>query len=283
MASGPFPTRRLAVAVGMVLAVLLVAVAARAQYGYYGEGRISARYPPSTGIPTSGFTFCRLMYTQVRGEPMGMGWRTDYPGAERNLMIRTSELTRTRVHFESPGQPAHYVVRMTDDALFQCPFAMASDVGTIGISAAEAVRLRGYLLKGGFLWVDDFWGDAAWEQWATEIGKVLPPSDYPIVDIRPGDSLYRAILDVPDVPQVSNIQFWRGVGGSTTSERGAETREAHLRAIRDRHGRIMVLMSHNTDIADSWEREGEDPEYFYQFSPRGYAIAMDVIVTVLTH
>lgn len=189
-----------------------------------------------------------------------MGWRTDYPGAERNLMIRTSELTKTRVHFENPGQPAHYVVRMTDDALFQCPFAMASDVGTIGISAAEAARLRDYLLKGGFLWVDDFWGDAAWEQWATEIGKVLPASDYPIVDIRPGDPLYRAILAVADVPQVSNIQFWRGVGGSTTSERGAETRDAHLRAIRDAHGRIMVLMSHNTDIADSWEREGEDPE-----------------------
>ena len=276
-------TRRLAIAVGMVLAVLLAAVGARAQFGYYGEGRISARYPPPSGVPTSGFTFCRLMYTQVRGEAMGMGWRTDYPGAERNLMIRTSELTKTRVHFENPGQPAHYVVRMTDDALFQCPFAMASDVGTIGISAAEAARLRDYLLKGGFLWVDDFWGDAAWEQWATEIGKVLPPSDYPIVDIRPGDPLYRAILAVADVPQVSNIQFWRGVGGSTTSERGAETRDAHLRAIRDAHGRIMVLMSHNTDIADSWEREGEDPEYFYQFSPKGYAIAMNVIVTVLTH
>jgi hypothetical protein len=172
---------------------------------------------------------------------------------------------------------------MTDPSLFQCPFAMASDVGTIGISDAEAASLRAYLLKGGFLWVDDFWGDAAWEQWSHEIGKVLPPAQYPIVDIQPGDSLYRAIFDVADVPQVTNIQFWRGVGGRTTSERGAESREAHLRAIRDAHGRIMVLMSHNTDIADSWEREGEDPGYFYRFSPKGYAIAMDVIVTVLTH
>ena len=275
--------RRLALAVVLVLAVLLAAVVVRAQYGYYGEGRVATRYPPAAGVPTSGFTFCRLMYTQVRGEAMGMGWRTDYPGAERNLMVRTSELTKTRVHFERPGQPAHYVVRMTDEALFQCPFTMASDVGTMGLSEAEAAALRSYLLKGGFLWVDDFWGDAAWDQWSHEIGKVLPPAQYPIVDIRPGDSLYRAIIDVPDVPQVSNIQFWRGVGGSTTSERGAESQEPHLRAIRDRHGRIMVLMSHNTDIADSWEREGEDPEYFYQFSPRGYAIAMDVIVTVLTH
>jgi len=258
-------------------------VAVDAQFRSYGEGRFAARTPPATGVPTSGFTFCRLMYTQVRREFMGMGWRTDYPGAERNLMIRASELTKTRVHFDSPGQPAHYAVRMTDPSLFQCPFAMASDVGTIGISDAEAASLRAYLLKGGFLWVDDFWGDAAWEQWSHEIGKVLPPAQYPIVDIQPGDSLYRAIFDVADVPQVTNIQFWRGVGGRTTSERGAESREAHLRAIRDAHGRIMVLMSHNTDIADSWEREGEDPGYFYRFSPKGYAIAMDVIVTVLTH
>lgn len=277
------PGRRLATCVIAALMLGGAAVAVRAQFGYYGEGRIAARYPPPTGIPTSGFTFCRLMYTQVRSEAMGMGWRTDYPGAERNLMIRTSELTRTRVHFESPGQPAHYVVRITDPALFQCPFAMASDVGTIGLSDAEAVALRAYLLKGGFLWVDDFWGEAAWEQWAHEIGKALPPALYPIVDVPPGDALYKAMMAVDGVPQVSNIQFWRGVGGSTTSERGFESREAHLRAIRDQHGRIMVLMSHNTDIADSWEREGEDPEYFYQFSPRGYAIAMDVIITVLSH
>ncbi len=261
----------------------LLAAAGSAQRGYYGEGRVAARFPPPEGVPTSGFTFCRLMYTQVRGEAMGMGWRTDYPGAERNLLIRTAELTKTRVHFDRPGQPGHYVVRLTDAALFGCPFTMASDVGTIGLSDAEAAALRAYLLKGGFLWVDDFWGEAAWAQWTHELGKALPPAQFPIVDIRPGDSLYQAILAVDDVPQVSNIQFWRGVGGSTTSERGPETDEPHLRAIRDAHGRIMVLMSHNTDIADSWEREGEDPEYFYQFSPRGYAIAMDVIITALSH
>ena len=60
---------------------------------------------------------------------------------------------------------------------------MASDVGTIGLSLEEVIHLREYLLKGGFLWVDDFWGGAAWAQWSSEIGRVLPPSEYPIVDL----------------------------------------------------------------------------------------------------
>ncbi len=85
------------------------------------------------------------------------------------------------------------------------------------------------------------------------------------------------------VPQVTNIQFWRGSGGAETSERGADSAEVHTRAISDAHGRIMVLMTHNTDLGDSWEREGEDPAYFYQFSPRGYAVGINVLLYMLTH
>ena len=98
-------------------------------------------------------------------------------------MIRLSELTTTSVPFDGKRRPAHYVVRLTNKALFECPFTMASDVGTIGLSDAEAAQLRLYLLKGGFLWVDDFWGTAAWRQWTREMAKVLPPSEYPIEDV----------------------------------------------------------------------------------------------------
>ena len=91
------------------------------------------------------------------------------------------------------------------------------------------------------------------------------------------------MFDVDHVPQITNIQFWRGVGGHSTSERGADSAVAHLRAIRDSHGRIMVLMTHNTDVADSWEREGEDPGFFYQFSPSGYALGIDVLLHAMTH
>jgi hypothetical protein len=82
---------------------------------------------------------------------------------------------------------------------------------------------------------------------------------------------------------VTNIQFWRTTRGSTTSERGAETAEVHFRGIADQHGRLMVVMTHNTDIGDSWEREGEDPAFFYQFSPNGYSLAMNILLYTMTH
>jgi hypothetical protein len=97
------------------------------------------------------------------------------------------------------------------------------------------------------------------------------------------DPMLRSMFELHKIPQITNIQFWRRVEGRTTSERGADSSEVHLRAIRDTHGRIMVLMSHNTDVADSWEREGEDPGFFYQFSPDGYALGIDVLVHAMSH
>jgi hypothetical protein len=223
------------------------------------------------------------MYTSVRREPQGGGWRTDYPYGEINLTIRFSELTRTPVSWSRQREPNHYVVRLTDDELFQCPFAMASDVGTIGLAPEEAERLRLYLLKGGFLWVDDFWGPLAWEQWTHEFRKVLPPEEFPIEDVPINDPIFQSQFIVEKVPQITNIQFWRATRGQETSERGADSAVPHFRAVRDSHGRIMVVMTHNTDIADSWEREGEDPAFFYQFSPDGYAVGVNVLLHAMTH
>ena len=98
------------------------------------------------------FLVCRLEYESVRPEPMGIGWQTDYPYAEINLTTRLSELTKTRVSRDGEGHPNHFVVRLTDDALFNCPLTVASDVGSLGFRPEEIGRLRTYLLKGGFLW-----------------------------------------------------------------------------------------------------------------------------------
>ena len=266
-------------------ALTVLALAATVAYGQgfrFREGSLAARYAPAH-MPDGAFVVCRLQYRSVRYEAMGIGWITDYPYAEVNLSTRLSELTKTRVSHDAGGRPNSYVVRLTDDALFNCPFTVASDVGTVGFSDEESARLRTYFLKGGFLWVDDFWGTQAWRQWSTEIAKVLPPEEYPILDVPPDDPLLRSMFEVARVPQITNIQFWRGVGGHSTSERGADSTDAHLRAIRDSHGRIMVLMTHNTDVADSWEREGEDPGFFYQFSPSGYALGIDVLLHAMTH
>jgi hypothetical protein len=249
---------------------------------YFREGSFAPQYPPPV-MPDAEFTACRLEYRRVRYEDMGIGWMTDYPYAERNLMIRLSELTKTRISLNARKDPNSWVVRATDPQLFNCPYLVASDVGTIGLSTAEALNLRDYLLKGGFFWVDDFWGTAAWDQWSTEIAKVLPSDRYPINDVPLNDPILRGLFVVSKVPQITNIQFWRRYQGRTTSERGEDSAEAHLRAIRDERGRIMVLMTHNTDVADSWEREGEDPGFFYQFSPNGYALGIDVLLHAMSH
>lgn len=272
------------------IAAVVLALAASAglayaqfeQWGRFREGSFAPRFaPPDFRAPN--FTFCRLMYTQVRSEPMGMGWRTDYPYAEINFMTRMSELTRAAVTFEGNKQPTHYVVRIADDQLFGCPFVMASDAGTIGFSDLEVPRLRDYLLKGGFLWVDDFWGSAAWAHWREQIGRVLDPLEYPIQELPMNDPIFTSLFQIGKLPQITNIQFWRRSGGTTTSERGYDSEDVQLRAIRDEHGRIMVLMTHNNDVADSWEREGEDPAFFYQFSPDGYALGLNVLIYAMSH
>src|SRR6185436_8313080 len=129
--------------------------------------------------------------------------------------------------------------RATDDALFHCPFVMATDVGTLEFTPEEVARLRLYLLKGGFLWVDDFWGTAAWLQWQSQIARVLPTVDYPISDVAIDDPMLRTLFDVKDIPQITNIQFWRRSGGQSTAERGDDSPYAELRVIRDTRGRVM--------------------------------------------
>ena len=273
------------VLVATVCAVALISAAhAQREFGQrsFREGSFPPQFAPAD-FADGGFTICKLMYTQVRREPWGIGWLTDYPYAAVNLMIRASELTKIHVSWDAHHNPHPWVVRLTDPTLFDCPMIMASDVGTMGISDVEASRLREYLLKGGFLWVDDFWGTDAWEQWVSQIRKVFDARQYPIVDVPPTHPIFRTFLPVTHVPQVTNIQFWRGSGGSETSERGTDSAVVHTRAISDARGRIMILMTHNTDLGDSWEREGEDPAYFYQFSPPGYAVGINVLVYALTH
>jgi hypothetical protein len=264
-----------------VVALLLLATWASAQWGRLPEGPgVPVRFPPKD-FRNGDFYVCKVMYRSVWQEPMGTGWATDYPYAGINLMTRVSELTKTPVSKDASGEPNYWVVRLTDDALFRCPFTIASDVGTAEFSAAEAARLRAYLLKGGFLWVDDFWGTRAWQVWSNEIHKALP--EYRIVDIPQNHAIRHAMFEIATLPQVTNINFWRRNNGQTTAERGDDSPSADFRMIADDRGRIMVLMTHNTDIGDSWEREGEDHEFFLQFSPSGYAVGINSVLYALTH
>src|SRR5688572_2954615 len=129
--------------VTLMAAALVLASAGYAVAQFRGRGVDRNAMAPAR-FPDGDFVICRLVYTEVRR--YGVGWRTDYPLGERNLSIRFSELTRTRVSKRGDGEPNHYLVRLTDEQLFSCPFLMAGDIGSIGLSATDAARLREYLL-----------------------------------------------------------------------------------------------------------------------------------------
>ncbi len=267
--------------VALVLATSVASAQERWGRGWGGRGRFPPRYPTVTSFD-GGFNFCRLMYNSDRSERGGSGWSTDYWDADINFSNRLGELTKTTISRRPDGTPNHLTVRIDDPLLFQCPFLSATDVGTALFSEDEAEVLRNYLLKGGFLWVDDFWGPYAWDSWVNQISKVLSPAQFPIRDIGLDHPIRRTLFEFTALPQIPSINFWRESGGET-SERYEMSAQPNFRGIADEHGRLMVVMTHNTDISDAWEREAADPQFFFSFSPQGYAVGLDVVLYGMTH
>ncbi len=266
------------------LVCLLVGSAAFGQRIWTGGGRFT-RTPPkiaTLGDFDGSFLYCRGLYRSRYREMGGQGWGTDYPGADNNFSVRLAELTTVRVRLNENRQPNTVVVPLSDPLLFRCPMLFMEDVGTAELTEADVTALQAFFAKGGFLWVDDFWGSEAWKRWATQIGRVLSPDEFPIVDVPIEHPILHTLYDVKSFLQVSSIQFWYQSGGSVL-ERGPDSMPVHYRGIEDSHGRLMFLMTHNTDVADTWEREGESQEYFNRFSPAGYAIGVNVVLYALTH
>ena len=273
---GRFLTRPRLIAASMAIAALTVAVQVEAQF--FRNFR-SVRIARPTDVDGT-FQFCRIMFTD---NPAGDGgdWSVDWPRADINLSIRLSELTKTTVGRAPTGDPNHLLMRLTDDTLFQCPFIMMTEVGSLYLSSEDAEHLRTYLLKGGFLWADDFWGPRAWDVFEEEMSKVFPPSEHKIVDLPLTHPLWRTQFEMKNgAPQISAIGQWQN---GITSERGEASKDVHVRAIFDDHDRVMVLITHNTDFGDSYEREGDNPEYFYQMSVPGYAFGINALLYAMTH
>lgn len=282
VASADRPRRTALVALGLL--ALLGTAAVSAQRIWVGRGRFT-RTPPKIATLADfdgSFVYCRGMYRSRYREMGGQGWATDYPGADNNFSVRLAELTTVHVRLNEDRQPNTVVVPLSDPLLFRCPMLFMEDVGTAIFNEEEVKNLREFFRKGGFLWVDDYWGTAAWARWVGQIARVLPPEEYPIFDVPIEHPIMHSLYDVKEFLQVPSIQFWYQSGGRLL-ERGSDSSPVHYRGIQDAQGRMMVLMTHNTDVADTWEREGESQEYFDKFSPRGYAIGVNVVLYALTH
>jgi hypothetical protein len=216
------------------------------------------------------FDFVRLVYSTDPGYGRRRGsWSTDYPEAEYFLTGAIRRLTRIGIGPQGKNLP------IMDDALFDHPWLYAVEVGQWSLSDEEAARLREYLLRGGFLVVDDFHGTYEWEVFAAGMRKVFP--DRPIVDIPPSDPVFHVVFDIVDHVQIPGIQV--AYSGQTFERDGYDPQ---WRGIYDDEGRLMVVINFNMDLGDAWEH-ADVPEYALKYSTRAYQYAINYIIYAMTH
>lgn len=263
----------------VLLSLLLTALATAAQPG-----------TPPTPADLTHLKIARIVYDSVGG--MGQAyyyfegrmwerWETDFPQAEQNLGKRLLELTR----IDAEREPA--LRRLTDPDLGDFPLLFMSDVGYMRYTAAEAEALRDYLHNGGFLWVDDFWGDAEWASFERFMRAVLPHTHWR--EVTPPHPLFDMVFHLEAMPQIPARSFVDRFSTETAESPWAHRAPAGslhtpmMRGYFDDDGRLMVIGTHNTDIADGWEREAYGQWYFERFSTQSYRVAVNVITYVMTH
>ena len=225
-------------------------------------------------VPEAEFRFTRLQYGEsgfdsgFRGFRGWRSWQVDFPEAEIHFRRAVERLTR--VEFGEPG-----FVHLQDDTLFNYPWLYAVEVGQWYLDETEAARLREYLLRGGFLMVDDFHGSREWQGFVSSMSRVFP--DRPIVEIEEGDEVLHVLYDVDQFTQIPGIAaLYRGV----TYERDGYS--PHWRGIYDDDGRLMVAINFNMDLGDAWEH-ADDPFYPQPMTALAYRFAVNYVIYAMTH
>ena len=208
-------------------------------------------------------------------------WETDFPQGDDNFGHRLGALTRIAVN------PVASSRMFTAPDLGDFPLVYMSDPGYMVISPAEKAAFARYLQNGGFVWVDDFWGDAEWQQFANVMREVLPGREWRVLPAE--HPIFHTVFDLNEgMPQIPALPF-ASPGGSTAEPPGAHKFPAgqldnpEMRAWIDDDGRIMVLATHNTDVGDGWEREAYGEWYFETFSTKSYMVGVNVVVYAMTH
>lgn len=219
------------------------------------------------------FTFVRIRYNSWG---RGGAWATDYPDCDLNFPYRLQQLTSMKV------DPQPIILELTDDALFDYPFIYMIEPGSLSFTEEEVVALRRYLTNGGFLMVDDFWGEEEYANFYQEIKRVFPdrePEELPLEH-----EIFHCVYDLKVKPQIPSIGMaQRGRSQGITWERW-DAQTPHYKAIKDDKGRIMSVICHNTDLGDGWEREGEDEWYFREFSEKiAYPLGINIVFYAMTH
>ncbi|MEM7234436.1 MAG: DUF4159 domain-containing protein [Planctomycetota bacterium] len=264
--------------------VVAVAVAALSGFGWaqFEEGDFDRRGVPDWELDpdfeSDVFTFVRIRYGGWNNWGRRRGrWRTDYPDSDLNFSYRLQQLTSMKV------DPDGKILELTDEKLFDYPFIYIIEPGDLHFQEEEVTALRKYLLNGGFLMVDDFWGEEEWQNFYEEIKRVFP--DREPVELPLEHEIFHCVYDLKEKPQVPSINVaWQGRAAGITWERGEDSRTPHYKAFFDDNDRMVAIICHNTDLGDGWEREGEDEWYFREFSEKkAYPLGINIVTYALTH
>jgi hypothetical protein len=231
------------------------------------------------GFEKDVFTFVRIQFDSFgRYGRGGQGWQNDFPDCDWNLSVRLKQLTALEVH------PTGKIMRLSDKELFDYPFIFMTNLGAMALSDAERESLRTYLLNGGFLMADDFWAAESWRHIRTEMRQVLPNCEP--TELTLDHPIFHVVYDLNSLPQVPSIRAWQR--GMTYEDwhgpyENGDT-SPHFWGYHDDHGRLMALFCHNNDIADGWEREGEELEYFHRYSVKySYPFGINIITYAMSH
>ncbi len=217
--------------------------------------------------PAGEFSFVRLIYSG--GNDLD-NWTTDYPKADRQLVLGLRRISNLDYISEEPK-----AISISDPELFKYPFCYAVEVGEMRLSDSDAKTLREYLLRGGFLQVDDFHGETEWQSFLRQMKKVFP--EYDPVDLPSSHPIFHCFYDIDSLIQIPGLQY---LYTGSVSEKGGTV--PHYRAIAAKDGRIMVMINHNSDLGDAWEW-ADEPAYSSAFSTRAYQLATNYIVYSMTH
>lgn len=222
------------------------------------------------------FAFARIKYSS---EYMGRGnrWSNDFPDSDWNFSYRLHQMTTLAV------DPNGKVLELTDPALFDYPFIFMNGVGSLKFSTEEAECLQRYLLNGGFMMVDDFWGELEWSNMKNEMKKVFPNREP--IDLPLSHPIFHLVYDLKEKPQVPDIRTWKSGSNFEVNHGGPHgDKLPHFQAYFDDHQHMVALLCHNNDLGDGWEREGENHIYFEQFSvPWSYPMGINIITYAMTH
>ncbi len=220
------------------------------------------------------FYFTRGIYSgEFDDYDQGGRWAVDYPKADRQFLVALKRLSLVDAY------ASDHALELTDPQLRRFPFLYAVEVGSMSLTEAEAMALRNYLLAGGFLVIDDFWGSWAWEQFVSQMQQVFP--ERVIVDVPRDHPIFHVFYNIDNLVQVPNLRLgWGADEGGPTHE--YDGYEPHLRGIFDDDGRLMVLINWNTDLGDAWEW-ADHPRYPLRFSTYAFEIGINFVIYGMTH